>query len=70
MVGREMRPLQHRLIIDGAAHDFGETGGLGKGVATDDLVAGDDDWPLRAKESLSQPAEDVFRWPHAGIDSR
>ena len=33
MVGREMRPLQHRLVIDGAAHDLGKTCGLGKGVA-------------------------------------
>jgi hypothetical protein len=44
--------LQHRLIVDGATHDFGKTGGLGKGVATDDLVAGDDDRPLRAEEPL------------------
>lgn len=70
MVSWEMRPLQHRLIIDGATHNFGKTDSFGKGVATDDLVPSDDDRPLRAEEPLGQPANAFFRWPHARIDSR
>ena len=70
MVGREVRSLQHRLVIDRATHYLGEAGGLSKGVAPNDLVTGDNDRPLRAEQPLGQDAQAFLRWPHARVDTR
>ena len=66
----EMRPLQHRLIIDRAAQHLGETSNLGESVASNDLVAGDDDRPLRAQQPLGERSQAFVRWPHARINPR